>query len=401
MTMTLKRSSIAKFSLFAYFLLSPIYVFSSGLPQPSDYVAAIFLFPWVLFSLSRLPKFLKCIFKPYSWFVAWAFIVNLVYAFFLDAPDMLVRSAFYAFGMLFCLGVAILSGLCKPENFFRLMQQLFALASFSALFFFIATWNLTVFRHTGSFNNPNQAAYFGLLITCLSIISAWGSGQWGILLLSSVISSSLLVILAYSGGALASQFLAITGLSILLWTSKKVRLKVKYAIVFLVLLIYISIPVAMTSDSPVINSVLHNWDRRSARLESKAENIYEARGYERITGYPEYLLLGSGEGQQWRFLERTSLSRTYEIHSTFGAILFGYGIVGLTFVGLFMFRAMYSAPLGIWIVVASPMVYGISHQGARQPLFWLIFVLVAIAAYTDKVRQAYNFNYSSAKSPLK
>ena len=380
--MRIKRSDIAKYTLFAYFILSPVYVFRSGLPQPSDYIAAFLLFPWTLFSLSKLPTWLKFKLKPYATLVFWIFCINLAHGFLLSAPGMLVRSAFYIFGLLFCIGIAILYSLYKAISFFELMQQFLAIASFTALILFILTWNLDLFRHTGSFNNPNQAAYFGILITCLSIISAWAINRWGVLFISSIVSSSLLVTLTYSGGALAAQLLALTGLPVIILTSSQAKLRVKYSLLIFILAIYISVPLVLSSNSPKVNTVLNNWDRRSARLERKAEDIVDGRGYNRILNFPGYLILGAGEGESWRFTNE--IGGPGEIHSTFANILFSYGFIGLFLWCRFIFRSMKGAPLGIWIVVSAPLVYGITHQGARQPLFWLVFVLVAIAVTSKR-----------------
>ena len=380
--MIIKRSTIAKYALFAYFFLSPIYVFSSGLPQPSDYVIAFLFFPWVLQSLSKLPRHIKPKLKPYLFFVGWTFCVNLVYANFLDAPNMLRHSLFYTFSLLFCLGIAILSSFYTSIAFFQLIQRLLTIASLTALILFISTWNIGVFRHTGSFNNPNQAAYFGILILCLAIISAWAINQWGVLFIITALSSSLLVVLTYSGGALFSQLVALTSLPILILSSRKVKSRVKYILGAAILIAYLSIPAILLSNSPRVNAVLNNWERRSARLESKAENVVDQRGYNRILHFPGYLLLGAGEGEARRFTGE--IGGPSELHSTLGTFLFSYGLVGISLFFSFIFRAMKGAPVGIWVVVSAPLIYSITHQGARQPLFWLVFVLVAIAVTSKR-----------------
>ena len=380
--MTIKRSAIARFTLYVYFFLSPLYVFSSGLPQPSDYVVAFLFFPWVLQSLSKLPRQIKSKLKPYLFFVGWTFCVNLVYANFLDAPNMLRYPVFYTFSLLFCLGISILSSFYTPIAFFQLIQRLLVLASLTALILFISTWNIGVFRHTGSFNNPNQAAYFGILVMCLAIISAWAINQWGILFITTVLSSSLLVVLTYSGSALFSQLVALTSLPILILSSKNVRSRVKYFLGATILVVYLSIPTVLLLDSPRVNAVLNNWERRSARLEDKAENVVEQRGYNRILHFPEYIFLGAGEGEARRFT--VEVGGPSELHSTLGTFLFSYGLVGIGLFFRFVFRTIKGAPIGIWIVVSAPLVYGITHQGARQPLFWLVFVLVAIAVTSKR-----------------
>ena len=55
--------------------------------------------------------------------------------------------------------------------------------------------------------------------------------------------------------------------------------------------------------------------------ENDNDNNLEARNYNRIWENPEYLILGAGESGLGRFGNDTN-----EIYSTFGSILFSYGL---------------------------------------------------------------------------
>ena len=117
-------------------------------------------------------------------------------------------------------------------------------------------------------------------------------------------------------------------------------------------------------------------------IERKTKDIITERGYDRIIEYPEYILWGAGEGETQRFTKGTS---TNELHSTLGTILFSYGIIGLVIMTFLLKKAIWGAPLGIWLVMISPFAYGLTHNGMRQPLFWGTIMLVALAVKRSKV----------------
>lgn len=385
--MRISKTGLAKFTLYAYFAFSPLYFFPSGTPQPADFILACLLFPWVLSSTSKLPASMRFMLKPFFLFVLWTFIVTLGNVFFTDDFRMLVYPMFYTFGLFFIVGIGKLSCRCSQGKLFELMQNLClvaALVALGAYFFTLSSGYLLSFRrHSGSFNNPNQMAYFGLLIVCLSTISAWAGNRWNAKALVTVAASSLIAVFSYSLSAVIAIVISLTGIIYQVLLSNQVKLSTKYCLITVLLFFYLGLPVALTSNNPKINAIVHNWSVRSERADSKTENIMQERAYQRIIDYPDYLLIGAGEGGRDRF-ESVWRGRSQEIHSNFGTILFSYGVVGFFLFCLYFKRTMTGAPVGIWIIVMGPMVYGITHQGLRQPLFWLLFLVVSMA--TSKMR---------------
>src|SRR2546422_1043712 len=66
-------------------------------------------------------------------------------------------------------------------------------------------------------------------------------------------------------------------------------------------------------------------ERVLKRLASQGkEESMEMRGYDRMTNHPQYLLFGAGEGAYYRF--QSAWPR--ELHSSYGTLLFCYGIFG-------------------------------------------------------------------------
>jgi hypothetical protein len=68
----------------------------------------------------------------------------------------------------------------------------------------------------------------------------------------------------------------------------------------------------------------------------------------------------------------------HEVHSTFGSVLNSYGFVGfllfLSAIGAWMWQ-IYRAygVTGVACMVGPALIYGISHNGIRFTIFWLLF----------------------------
>jgi hypothetical protein len=117
-------------------------------------------------------------------------------------------------------------------------------------------------------------------------------------------------------------------------------------------------------------------DQTIARYESDTSNSFvEERGYDRILKYPEYLLLGAGEGGYQRFRHDSALG-THEIHSSIGTLFFCYGAVGTLLFALFSLTVLRRSGLRMWLLVAPSFAYGMTHQGLRFTLFWVLLAIV-------------------------
>ena len=383
--MRIKHKNFAKVILYFYFALSPLYIFPSGQPQLADLVLIIFLLPWICVSISRLPKITCFTLIPFTYFMIWTAIVNCIYALLLKNIMILKFSLFYGFNLFFLLCFGILLGYLSLIDFFKLMKRFTLVGSLSALSLYIVMGDINVFRNSGTFNNPNQMAYFGLLTFCLSAIIAWADGKWNVVTLVSLISSFILVLLSYSLSAIGATLIAFIGIIILLKIfSKSTKISRNYFIVAILFICCSLSPVVFPLDNAQLDTITEYWKHRFEQSDDKTENIVVERGYNRILNYREYLVIGAGEGEFQRF---ASGSHSDEIHSSLGTIVFSYGVIGLTFFGLLLISSMRGAPIGIWFIMIAPLSYGINHQGLRQPLFWLCFMIVRLATVKKQREQ--------------
>ncbi len=87
--------------------------------------------------------------------------------------------------------------------------------------------------------------------------------------------------------------------------------------------------------------------------------------------WPQYLLLGAGEG----LLERWEYPR--EIHSMFGTLIFSYGLPGLAFVCALLAVAWRRNARDFLIYFVPILLYSVVHQPMRQAMMWILLILLA------------------------
>ncbi|MFZ1781035.1 MAG: hypothetical protein WAT94_06355, partial [Enterococcus aquimarinus] len=134
--------------------------------------------------------------------------------------------------------------------------------------------------------------------------------------------------------------------------------------------------------------IIERVEQKLGRMEaSDGPTNVQDRGIEKVILYPEKTLFGSGEGMHDRFDRAVSDN---EIHSTLFSILFYYGTVPtllfLYWVGLNV-RRLTIANLA---VVLSLAVESITLLNQRQPLFWMLFVLLQVLAFQESMEREKN-----------
>ena len=120
-----------------------------------------------------------------------------------------------------------------------------------------------------------------------------------------------------------------------------------------------------------------NLDVRAQNEADRPEDIteWEYRGYDRITNHPHYLILGAGEGGFNRF---DTYIDGHEMHSSFGTIVFCYGIPGTVMFILFVLAIIRKLPW-YYVIYSLPLfAYGITHMGLRFTIFWIALVMFPV-----------------------
>ena len=339
-----------------YLILTPFYVVSSGLPQPGD-ALIIFLVPFALLRWDgKLDRESARTLRALFWFTAWVWVVNYTWAFVQwkwNLKDFLIHPLFYAYnaGVLFA---AMIIAKREPARFLRLTFEVqLAMILFQVAASFV--YRTDLLRGQLFFNSPNQLGYYALLSACLFAMTQRQLGLSRIWSGVGIASCAYLAVLSSSRASLAG----ILVLMVLLVFSN-LRAVIVGSIVV----------VALTMIGGPVSDALEFSQQRAFDDRHPEISFAEERGYDRIIEYPEYLITGAGEGDYARFQNEGQVAR--ELHSSFGSIVFGYGIVGVVLFMIFAVRVVRGGSLRASIMLIPPVAYTLAHQGLRFTMFWVL-----------------------------
>ncbi len=374
----IRKRMLTNAFLITAFSLLPIYTGASGGIQISHALLAIYLGGFILlkgWTQRALETVLFCLF----------FIVLFREAFsvFNGAQAKALLPAVY---LLFnIILVHVVSRVSLHEDGVRALKTGFFLAAtVAALGVLVFGYGFRggVNRAVGTFNNPNQLGYFSV---CLISI---------ILLLRL---SKNLSIFALLGGIFASLFLAMTSLS------KAAMISVSFAVLFssfimvrhrlalfvgMALLIVLIIGSYQLYESGYLDGF--SFFHRIEDIGQQSDDSFKGRGYLNLgENSVTELLVGMGSVRSQDVIG-------HEVHSTIFYYFVNYGILGGTFflavLALWGLQVYQNFGInGLLMVVVPPMAYGITHNGGRFTMFWL---LIAISFALDKrrlVQGRYNY----------
>ncbi len=355
-----KDPRLLLWSLFMIFF--PFYVFPSGAPQPADCVILI-LAPLVAFEAkNRLFSDGRRALRQLIVFIAYTIAVNVAWSVitfsfsFRFKNGFLMAPTFYLFDAL--LFVTFLRLYQRYGERFLWITTRLALVSVGGQVLLSAVMRAHVGRSTLLFNNPNQLGYYALLTACLTLMGHKRLRMSTLMTTAGLIACSYLALMSASKAALAS--IGLLGMVLMI---TRLRTMLMAAAVLLALIF---------TSNPFSRAIDHAHDRIE---NDKSFGFVEERGYDRIFQHQEYWVLGSGEGGYRRWRE-TSAIGGHELHSSLGTLFFCYGAIGTLLFVLFMWKVLWGNALRTWLVVGAPLAYGMTHQGLRFMLFW---VLIAAA----------------------
>ena len=240
------------------------------------------------------------------------------------------------------------------------------------LFVMFGESKVSSIRATGSFNNPNQLGYWSLLSIALLIVIKRDQKINAIdLALISMVFATQLLSLSKAG------ILSMAFCFGILFCSKIVTNKQRILVCILAITggFYLAL-----SDSNIASRVA-NLDAfqavytRLSTIGTQGDDSLGGRGYTRITENPYYLILGAGEGGNWRYNIQAK-----ELHSGLATLIFSYGIIGFTVFFTFIFFALRGLPWRYSMLIIPIMLYGLTHQNIRFTYFWVFLA----AAYSGR-----------------
>ena len=360
----------------SFFILFPFYIFGSGLPQPADWLMVL-LYAYFFFNDVKFPfKDQIELVKKHRHFVIYVTIVNTIWYFFIDQDQekrfpTFVHSLFYIYNF-FAVMAAIRIYNSIRERFFNITATAVGLSLiFQVLISFSGVYSGG--RDALFFNNPNQLGYYALLSGSLFIyLSKYVK-------LNTVFQISVLLCFVYITLISASKaaFAGAAILSALAFINQGL-LNFKQ---FVILTFAAGIAYLIFTESTRVQDVFDYTLNRFMSIGEQGDDNYEGRGYDRILNNPGYMVLGAGEGGYYRF---DSLLEAGEIHSTFGTLIFSYGIPGTILFFSFLFHVFRSSSLMELMYVLPIAAYSITHQGFRNTFFWVFLACIYIINFEKR-----------------
>jgi hypothetical protein len=307
-------------------------------------------------------------------FLAWIILVNVVWFILVGDLGFLWKTSFYLYdATVFLFVVAV--GAHAPDRLRAAVWCACLLALPAELLYLELVHFSRGWRATGSFNNPNQLAYWALLtMACLGVVK--GRTRVGVLEVAALGCGLYLVATSVSrSGLVAALLLAI---SMLVCCGVRRSAGVALAAV-LVLGLMVELSRGDLIDRIMQTDVVTILDKRLERTGEYQHDTLSARGYSRLLNNPQYLVLGAGEGAYERLnpdKSRPLDQLNKEFHSTLGNILMSYGLIGLGFFTVFLLIVLHRASWSSYVYLGAVMSYGMTHMGLRETMFWIFLALV-------------------------
>lgn len=349
--------------LWGGFLMTfPFYLFQKGSVQLSTVLGMMLLGTLVYDALRqgafRLAPGANMLVIALTGFVVYCAMVSGFWAMMLSDQKMLMTPTYYLFDLFLLIALLRLYTI-YGWAFFRFTQ--FVVFATIILQFFLSFFFAKLgFRERLFFQNANALGYFSLV--CASIMA-----------LPTPHSESPRVRAMFFAGILMCVWLAILSLSkaATLSTAMFLLLSARRSPSTLI----VGGLVALIISAFNFNVVTHRIENLTTRYVSLGDDggddSLEGRGYDRIWENPEMLVLGAGEGGNYRW---KSFSRRGEIHSSLGTIVFSYGIPGILLAGLFFASVLKPGGFSLLPYALPELAFSLTHMSLRFPLTWLYFV---------------------------
>ena len=377
---------VAEYLFLAGVFLKQFYMEESGAFQIADmFMMAAFL---VLLCFKQL--FIQEIDKNLFLFVSCTFIINTFYLYFYKDGGISMSSGYLLYNFLIIIMFRTLALEPIFLSRFSLVLKLNLLTQLFLLFLHRDEMG-SGGRWHGSFNDPNQFAFFVMscfmmTVLCSQIFRNRFPLEW---YLVSVI------LIAFSGSTgMVLGMVAMTATAILLPFFDQ-REKNEKIVIFVIV---ITIGAFLYLNRYLLLSLLEYRSNRNEvlhlaymRIKEKVGRVSGLDGYlherilYRIVRAPEYFIMGSGEERNDRV--RWLSGEHLEMHSTMIAMCYYYGIIPyMLFLG-WIHRNLSGIPGKSVCVYVGIIAEAFTLANHRQPFFWIIFVLGSVLVRNNEIQK--------------
>ena len=342
-----------------YLIIFPFQIFSPGSLQLADYVIIIGLIinHKQVFKIGIKEKYSKILiyFCIYALLVGSLFsVINLNFIF-LKNP----------LNYIYCL--LLLFFVITASNSIKFLKYTYIGIFASTLFQVIVLLVFGIDGETGRmqlfFNNPNQLGFWGVNMFLILILLKTQTPFFYKYIYIPISLCVLFILISISQAAILCILLYFL-FFIFLYFRKRFILSI---ILFLSIIIFSIKFYDTITNFVIVKNAIDRIDDDYSNDELD-DNGLEGRNYLRLINYPQYLIIGSGEGKNERFGNKDM----NEIHSSFANILFSYGFIGLI---LFIFPYLYILKSKNNFLIFCLLIYfvfTIVHSTLRWPLFWIL-----------------------------
>ena len=360
---------------FCFLVASPFYVLPSGLPQPGDGIFVILAMLTLTGVLGTVLNFQK-LYLATALFLTVVTLVNLSWWTVYYDLRFLMTTVFYLYNLIVLITVANLFA-NAPDQLARITRYGILICLLIEVVFVLFVGSSHNSRAVGTFNNPNQLGYWSLIAFSLWLVTK-GDDTIGFLDTTAAACTVFLILESASKAALIGAAMLIVFALFFQRMRGSYLLGSFVGTVFLVIALSLTPAFQNAMTSFVGDFFTQGFGSeligRFEEVEAESDRDLAHRGYDRIFEYPENLILGSGEGAYHRFT--ISMTKDIELHSTWGTIVYGYGIAGTLTFGFLLYVVFRHAPLKHFIYFLPMAAYGITHMGLRFSFLWIFFAVV-------------------------
>ena len=339
--------------------VSPFYLVPQGLPQLYDLLLALQFFGMLLAGRLEFSRRANPALAMLGALVVYIALVGCVWAIVHELVAFVVPAFYYGFDLAVVV-VALSLFHHHGSRFLRVTLWSWVLAIMvQVVLVSVMPPGYAGVRGLAFFNDPNQLAVYGVAggVLIAQVARRVGVRSW--LEVAGTVLVGALVVASVS----RAGFLAFVALVVVRFTARPRMIVAGLLIGGLGVLLFPweLLPIDFVQE------------RLARAAQESTSTLVHDRGYTRIFEYPQYLLLGAGEGMLSRF------GQAIEIHSTPGTLLFCYGIPGVVLFFGACLRILVSASPREGILLLPLLVLSMFHHTLRMRFFWLNLAFAIIS----------------------